>query len=287
MVGVTHECDFPPTATNLPHCTGNLLPPGLTAREIDDAVCATLAKDAHSIYSLNVARVHDLKPSVIVTQSLCAVCAVPETTVRELSCTLPRDCIIVSSDPHTLPELFESIKYIAKAIGYTSAAEKLVASLQKRIEAVHATISPRRPRVAVIEWPDPVYAPGHWVPDMIQSSGGECVLGASGHKSVRVTLETLVQARPDIILCAFCGYDLPQNESECDKVRNSVAWRTFARDAEIYATNASAYFSRPGNRLVDGTELLAYIIHRMPQYRPMAGCASLLQDGLWADLSKV
>ncbi|KAI0558694.1 ABC-type Fe3+-hydroxamate transport system [Gracilaria domingensis] len=287
VVGVTHECDFPLQATLLPHCTANLLPPNLTAKQIDEAVSKVLTEDPHSIYRLELEKLRGLKPDVIVTQSLCAVCAVPESTVREVSCGFPFQCRVISSDPHTLSELFESISFIGNAIGAPGQAKALIDSLTNRLSQVHRHVSliQFKPKVAVIEWPDPPYAPGHWVPDMIEAANGICILGESGHKSKRVTWEQLAALEVDVIICAFCGYDLYRNQEECDKVTSTMEWKSFAKEASVYATNASAYFSRPGNRLIDGTELLAFLLHRIKAYRPNLGCASMLKDGVWIDAS--
>lgn len=285
VVGVTHECDHPSEASNLAHCTGNLLPPNLSARQIDDAVAAALLDDEHSIYRLNVEKVKALKPSVIVTQSLCAVCAVPEKTVQKLSCTLPLKCRVVSSNPQDLAGLFETIVNIGAAIGFEESAKQLVFRLKKRLLDVRNSVPATRPRVVVLEWPDPPYAPGHWVPDMIQSVGGICLLGKPGERSKRVTWSSLIELRPDVVVSAFCGYNLKENETESDKVRHSPDWKAFVAHANVYATNASAYFSRPGNRLVDGTELLAYILYKLPQYKPSKESASILKNGKWVDLS--
>eukprot|EP00177_Eucheuma_denticulatum_P006892 GFKZ01012541.1.p1 GENE.GFKZ01012541.1~~GFKZ01012541.1.p1 ORF type:complete len:312 (-),score=26.15 GFKZ01012541.1:110-1045(-) len=288
IVGVTHECDYPPEASEKRHCTGNLLPPGLTSKEIDDAVSSSLTQDPHSIYSLNAETVRNLHPTVIVTQSLCAVCAVPESSVRDLACTFPFSCRVVSADPHDLEEMFMSVAAIGKAIDCGGAADKLVERLKARLISVRTAVpSSPRPKVAVLEWPDPPYAPGHWVPDMIEAAGGICVLGKSREKSKRVTWKTLHDTGPDIIINAYCGYDLACNERECDKLRESKDWKMLCSKASVYSTNASAYFSRPGNRLIDGTELLAFILHRLPQYKPSRGCASLQTADGWIDLTDI
>lgn len=289
VVGVTHECDFPPGATEKEHCTRSLLPPGLNSAEIDEAVCKSLASDAHTIYLLDTDTVRKLQPTVIVTQSLCAVCAVPEKSVRDLTCSLPYSCLVVASDPHTLNELFESICYIGKAIGMVDSAQKLVLILKERLNKVRAAVSslPRRRRVLILEWPEPPYAPGHWVPDMVEAAGGICVLGAKGQKSRKVTWESLHDSNADIVICAFCGYDLAQNERECDKLGTNVKWVKLTSNAKVFSSNASAYFSRPGNRLIDGTELLAFIIHGLAQFKPPGGCASLLTRRGWKDLADI
>lgn len=286
IIGVTHECDFPPGASEKTHCTGNLLPPGLTSKEIDDAVSRSLTQDPHSIYSLDTETVRDLHPTVIVTQSLCAVCAVPESSVRDLACTFPYSCRVVSSDPHDLEEMFLSVAAIGKAIDCSGAAEKLVERLKARLSCVRAAVpSSPRPKVVVLEWPDPPYAPGHWVPDMIEAAGGICALGKSREKSKRVTWGMLQDTGADIIINAYCGYDLACNERECDKMQDNADWKTFCSKARVYSTNASAFFSRPGNRLIDGTELLAFIIHGLPEYRPSRDCASVQTVDGWIDLT--
>lgn len=287
VVGVTHECDFPPEAATRKHCTANLLPPNLSAREIDQAVSKSLKEDPHSIYRLDTEVVRKLEPTVIVTQRLCPVCAVPEKAVLDFTCTLPYTCKVVSSDPHTLEELFESIFHIANAIDEQDSAVRLVDGLKLRLSFLRSAIpSAPRPRVIVLEWPDPPYAPGHWVPDMIEAAGGICALGASGEKSKRVTWEHLCGLdAADIVVTAFCGYHLIENERECDKLKGHPDWIKFTASAKVYASDASSYFSRPGNRLIDGTELLAYIIHGTPSLKPKAGCASLQLENGWEDIS--
>lgn len=287
VVGTTHECDYPPEALKLPDCTANLLPPGLSASEIDTAVTATLKEDEHSIYRLNGELVRSLDPSVIVTQKLCAVCAVPESTVQSLACTFGSTCKVVSSDPHNLPQLMDSIIDIGRAVNHEKEAADLVIQLKKRLSYLPSSLSTleHRPKVMIIEWPDPIYAPGHWVPDMINIAGGECILGKSGEKSRRVAWDELNQLKVDVIICAFCGYDLKKNEEEWDKVRQQEKWENLARNKKVFATNASAYFSRPGNRLVDGTEMLAFLLHGVSIFKPSEGNASVLRsDGSWKDV---
>lgn len=288
VVGVTHECDFPPEAMEKKHCTRNLLLPDLNSAEIDEAVCKSLASDAHTIYLLDTEIVRNLQPTVIVTQSLCPVCAVPEKAVRDFTCSLPYSCPVVACDPHTLDELFGAICHIGKAIKMADPAEKLVIGLKERLNKVRAGVSslPRR-RVLILEWPEPPYAPGHWVPDMIEAAGGICVLGEKGQKSRRVTWESLCNLNMDIVISAFCGYDLAQNERECDKLETSANWIKLTSKVKVFSSNASAYFSRPGNRLLDGTEILAFIIHGLPQFKPPPRCASLHTTHGWVDLADV
>lgn len=294
VVGTTHECDYPLAARALPNCTANLLPSGLTAKEIDTAVTKSLRGDPHTIYALKEDVVRVLRPTTIVTQSLCAVCAVPQKMVDAVACTLPVGCTVVAADPHTLEDLFDAIGIIGRAVNRLDAAVALVVSLKRRMRAVSQASGAAcdlaggsQPSVAVLEWPDPVFAPGHWVPDQIAAAAGNCVFGTSGVPSRRVSWKDVHRIRADIIVCAFCGYNLAENQREVDLLQNNNDWSEFSAGKAVYATNASAYFSRPGNRLVDGTELLAFIFYRVEQYRPQSGCASLLTKTGWIDLSVV
>lgn len=293
VVGTTHECDFPPQSEKLPSCTSNLLPPNLSAAEIDTAVKNTMTSDPHSIYALNEDTIRKLQPTVIVTQSLCAVCAVPQSKVEKFACTLSKHCQVVAADPHTLPELFGCMLTIGRSIGHGLQAKAAVALLQNRLDALRDASAKTRgkansvPKAVVLEWPDPPYAPGHWVPDQIEAAGGICVVGTSGQPSYRISWDDLRDSHPSVIICAFCGYDLKENERQVDLMADRAEWTAFVKGRDVYATNASAYFSRPGNRLIDGAELLAFIFYRCQQYRPHAGSASLLIDEGWQDLSLV
>lgn len=290
VVGTTHECDYPPCVGELPNCTSSLLPPDLSASEIDTAVSKSIQGDPHSIYTLNEDVVRNLKPSIIITQSLCAVCAVPQEKVENFACTLPQKCKIIASDPHTLDQLFETIKTIGNTVGQVEGADKLITSLMQRLKNVRdmpeiATKKSRQKHVIVLEWPDPPFAPGHWVPQQIETAGGFCALGVTGVPSRRVSWDELHKINADVVVGAFCGYDLKENEKQIDLLKDNEAWNIFTKEKVIYATNASAYFSRPGNRLVDGVELLAYILHSHDRYRPLeSGHASRLTDSGWIDL---
>ena len=163
VVGTTHEC--PPEAAGRVQCTANMLAPGLSALEIDEAVSKALQDDPHTIYKLNVDLVRQLNPTTVVTQNLCPVCAVPEKLVNDAVCTLPRKCKVVAADPHTLTDLFASIEKIASSIGRVKQGKALNASLEGRLRAVEQEVrNLEKPTVAVLEWPDPPFAPGHWVP---------------------------------------------------------------------------------------------------------------------------
>ena len=169
VVGVTHECPEQMSVGRVA-CTANHLPAGLSASEIDAAVTRSFQSDPHTIYRLDVDAVRSLHPTTIVTQRLCAVCAVPEDVVRAVACTFPQKCNVVSADPHELPDLFDSIQSIARRIGRAQQAEVLVKQLKERLATVEKAVAGlHRPRVMVLEWPDPPYAPGHWVPGKCNS----------------------------------------------------------------------------------------------------------------------
>lgn len=163
VVGVTHECDHPPGVSSLPHVTRSLLPPDLTSAEIDTAVCRAMTSDAHTIYALEKEKLARLEPEAIVTQALCDVCAVPERNVQAFACSLPERCKVVSADPETLEELFESIRIVGEAV-CAPATEECILGLRKRLERISLATEKfsKKQRVAVLEWPDPPYAPGHW-----------------------------------------------------------------------------------------------------------------------------
>ncbi|MDH3498693.1 MAG: ABC transporter substrate-binding protein [Acidimicrobiia bacterium] len=283
VVGVTHECDYPPAATTVTVVTRDLLGSGLSASEIDSAVAASIS-ETHTIYQLDDDRLRALAPDVVVTQDLCEVCAVPTAAVEAAVCTMPKAARIVSADPHTLDELFlamAEIGHVVRAADVTAAIDRLAA----RLATVRlATKRRQRPRVAVLEWPDPPYVPGHWVPDMVVAAGGHNVLGTSGQKSVRVEWGDVVTVNPDVVVLAFCGFDLATSIDHFEHLQDLDAWREFSDDARVLITDGSAYFSRPGPRLIDGVELLAHGLHGLATYAPPAGRMMERIDDRWVDL---
>jgi iron complex transport system substrate-binding protein len=258
VVGVTHECDFPPAATELPHVTRDVLPEGLSAGEIDAAVRErTLAGEA--IYKLDEAALAQLEPELIVTQALCPVCAVSYDEVEKLARTLPSKPRVIALDPHTLGETLGDVRTLAQATGRRAQGVDLVARAATRIDRVRLTVRGRpRPRVAALEWLDPVYVAGHWTPQLIELAGGEDVLGLPGEASQTVSWEVLAAAAPELVVAMPCGYDEQRAHAEAAAHASELA-RLGAR--RVVAVDASAYFSRPGPRLIDGLELLAHLLH--------------------------
>lgn len=268
VVGVTHECDHPAEAASRPAVTSDLLPHGLTSAQIDEAVVDSLG-DVHTIYRLDEERLVELDPDLIVTQALCEVCAVPTARVKEAVCTMPRRARVLSSDPETLEGVLEGIVEIGQAVEAGDAARELVGELRTRIRTVERAVSGRpRPRTVVLEWPDPPYAPGHWVPDMVEAAGGQNALGESGRPSRRTSWEEVLEADPEVVVLGFCGFDLARTIERLEEIEGRPEWERLLSRARVVALDGSAYVSRPGPRLVDGVELLAWLLHRPGELLP-------------------
>jgi iron complex transport system substrate-binding protein len=258
LVGVTHECDYPPPAKELPKVTRDLLPAGLDAAQIDAAVKErTLAGE--SIYELDADVLYDLSPDLIVTQALCSVCAVSHDDVRAIAEEIPSRPQVISLDPHTVGEVLGDARTLAQATDRKDVAVDLIESAAARIDRVRvAARNAQRPRVAALEWLDPPFAAGHWTPQLIDLAGGEDVLGFPGENSEQRTWEEIAAAQPDIVVVMPCGYDAEIAHREAEMHRDQLA---ALGAGQVVAVDASAYFSRPGPRIVDGLELLASILH--------------------------
>jgi iron complex transport system substrate-binding protein len=258
VVGVTHECDFPPAAAERKRVTRDVLPAGLNAAEIDAAVRARTL-EGEAIYELDHNTLAALEPELIVTQALCPVCAVSYEEVAEVAKTLPSKPRVIALDPKTVGETLGDVRTLAQATGRRDAGEALIADGSARIDRVKLAVRGQpRPRVAAIEWLEPVYVAGHWTPELIELAGGEDVLGLAGEPSRVVTWAQLAAARPDVVVAMPCGYDERRAHAEAIAYASELS-ELGAR--QIIAVNASAYFSRPGPRLIDGLELLAHVLH--------------------------
>jgi iron complex transport system substrate-binding protein len=258
VVGVTHECDYPPAVRGLPRVTRDLLPAGLSAAQIDAAVKERTLR-GESIYELDTDALQELSPDLIVTQALCAVCAVAYDDVRAIADTIDSRPRVISLDPQTVGEVLGDARTLAAATDSRDAATKLVRESARRIDRVRVRVrGHRRPRVLALEWLDPPFAAGHWVPQLIEFAGGEDVLGFAGERSEERAWEEVIAANPDVVVVMPCGYNAEIAHREAEMHREQLA-RVGA--GEVVAVNASAFFSRPGPRIVDGLELLAHIIH--------------------------
>jgi len=258
VIAVTHECDYPPAVRELPKITRDVLPAGLSAREIDSAVKErTLA--GLSIYELDDELLRDLRPDLIVTQELCTVCAVSYDDVRAIAEEIETHPRVISLDPHTVGEVLGDVRTLAQLTDRKDAAVELVRDASARIDRVRLAVrGARRPRVAALEWLDPPFAAGHWVPQLIEYAGGEDVLGFAGERSEETTWQAVEAAQPDIVIVMPCGYDAEIAHREAEMHRDELA-RVGA--GEVVAVDAAAYYSRPGPRIIDGLELLAHIVH--------------------------
>ena len=257
VVAVTHECDYPPGAEQLPHLTRSVIPEGLAAAEIDAAVRERTSR-GEALYELDEDTLDELAVDLIVTQAVCEVCAVSFDDVRALAESLPTRPRVLSLDPSTLGEVLADIPRLAEAADVREAGERLSEEAAERIEEVElAVYDDPHPRVAALEWLDPVFVGGHWVPQMIELAGGEDVLGLPGEKSRTVDWAEVRAAAPEIVISMPCGYYAEQAAAETILQRERLA----ELGARVIAVDAAAYFSRPGPRLVDGIELLGHLFH--------------------------
>ena len=274
VIAVTHECDYPEEALELPRVTRDALPEGLSSAEIDAAVKErTLAGE--SIYELDTELLIDLRPDLIVTQALCSVCAVSFDDVRAIAEEIETRPQVISLDPRTLGEVLGDARTLAQATDRRDAAVDLVRDAAARIDRVRLATrgARRRPRVAALEWLDPPFAGGHWVPQLIQYAGGEDGLGFIGEHSEQRSWEEVRLSRPDIVIVMPCGFDAELAYREAEMHRDQLA---AVGAGEVVAVDAAAYFSRPGPRLVDGLELMAHILH--PDLIPQAPGRALTVD---------
>ena len=270
VVAVTHECDFPAQVAELPKVTRNALPTGLSSEEIDAAVKQRTV-EGESIYELDTELLASLEPDLIVTQALCTVCAVSYEDVRALAEELDSHPRVVSLDPTTVGEVLGDARTLAELTGARDAATALVQNAARRIDHVRvATRRFARPRVAALEWLDPPFAAGHWTPQLIEYAGGEDVLGLPGEHSEERSWDEIRAAQPDVVIVMPCGYDAALAYREAEMHQAELA---SVGAGEVVAVDASAYFSRPGPRIVDGLELLAHILH--PEAFPEAPAEAL------------
>jgi iron complex transport system substrate-binding protein len=258
VVGVTHECDHPPAARELPHLTATVLPDGLSAGEIDAAVKAVVG-EGRALYSLDEARLAELAPDLIVTQAICDVCAVSFEDVVEVAARLPGRPRVVQQDPSRLGEVLEDVTRLGAATGIEVRARGLRDQLEQRLAAVSAAVAGTpAPRVVALEWLDPPFVGGHWIPEMVALAGGLDVAGPAGAKSPEVKWEALAALAPDLVVVMPCGMYAEESQREA-----GAHWERIERLGanQIFAVDAASTYSRPGPRLVDGTELLAHLLH--------------------------
>jgi iron complex transport system substrate-binding protein len=265
VVGVTHECDYPAEARQKPVVVHGLIDSNrMTSLEIDRWVGERLGSN-QGLYLLDEERLREAAPDVILTQGLCDVCAIDYNEVVAASETLAKKPKIVSLTPNCLTDVLDDVARVGEATGQRQIAERVVEELEQRISSVReqAATSSARPRVACLEWFDPIYLAGHWVPEMIEIAGAEDVLGRRGEPSEKVEWQSIRESAPEIIVLMPCGFDMPRTLREAGVLERLEGWHDLpaVKAGKVFAVNGHAFFSRPGPRLVDGLEILAHIIH--------------------------
>ena len=257
VVAVTHECDYPPETAAKPKITEDLIEQGrMTSVEIDHHVSSNIGRHG-TIYRLKQDLLETLEPDLIVTQELCEVCAVSYKEVQHAARVLEGRTRIVSLEPTTLNEMLETILLVGELTGRKDAALEKVQELNARLQRVRERVRDReRPRVYAMEWLDPPFSAGHWVPEMVEIAGGHEVLGKAGLKSERITPERILEAQPEIIVLMPCGFSLERTVEEYRRTRFLPGW-----SGQLYAVDGSSYFNRSGPRLIDGVEILSGIFH--------------------------
>ena len=260
LVAVTHDCDFPPAVRALPRVTRSTIAASSTSREIDDAVRAAAAR-GDSTFHVDAQALADARPDVMLGQTLCEVCAV---TVAQVPAVLDPPPAIVPLDGETIDGIMADVVRVGDAIGRASEAARLVTSLGDRIERVRDRVSAlARPTVVSLEWLDPLFSAGHWVPEQVAAAGGRELIGREQARSAVVSFDDVVTADPDYLFILPCGFDAARAVRESRGLLADERWSRLraVRDGHVYALDGNAYFSRPGPRVVDGIELLASLLH--------------------------
>lgn len=264
VAGVTHECDFPPGAAKKPVLIHPRLSLDVSPREMDRQVSEMIAR-GESIYAVDADLLAKIAPDLIVTQDLCHVCTVSPDDLGGALSRLSKRPRVLSLTPHTLADVWEDIRRVGDATHRRRDAQALTLAIEQKIAAIEmqVTRATKRPRVLCLEWLDPLYVGGHWVPEMVARAGGKDVLGLAGNPSYKVTAEQIAVSGAEIILVMPCGYNAPRAASEWRTFNAPQTWRDLPaiRESQVFALDANSYFSRPGPRLVDGVDILAHILH--------------------------
>lgn len=263
IVGVTHECDYPPEAKQKPVVVRSILDPiRMSSDEIDHKV-RELLQVGKGLYHIDEQSFADAAPDLILTQGLCDVCALDYNEVAKAARELPRPPVILSLNPHLLNDILEDIIRVGAATQRESTANEVVASLRSRIDKISVHEPQYRPRVVCLEWFDPLYVAGHWVPEIVTLAGGFDVLGRKGEPSFKTEWREVKATNPEVVLLMPCGFDVRRAVKESTPLRHLEGWKDLpaVKTGNVYALNGNAYFSRPGPRLVHGLEILARILH--------------------------
>ncbi|MCC9655995.1 cobalamin-binding protein [Rhodopirellula halodulae] len=275
LVGVTHECDYPTGVEELPKVTQTLIPNDATSGEIDALVRERLQTE-RALYSLDMPVLESLQPDLIVTQALCDVCAVAESEVNAAACSLPGQPNVVNLEPTNLSEMMQCIQMVGDAAECPSQAQQLIKQLTRRVEQVakrsHELRSSSQnsiPSVMLLEWIDPPFSAGHWSPELVHLAGGRECIGKAGERSVTTPWDAIRQADPEVLFIACCGFSVERTLQDLPILKNYPGWQSMqcVQHGRVYVVDGSAYFSRPGPRLVDSLEILANTLH--PDVHPL------------------
>lgn len=273
LAGVSHECDFPPEARAKPVVVKPALPlETMTLAEIDTAVAQRIGS-GQSLYQVDERLLEKIAPTHILTQDLCQVCAPSGNEISRALAALPIKPQILWFSPHGIEEIFDNMRALGAAIGLSERAEAWIATARRRLQTIadKAKTATGRPRVLCLEWVDPYYCCGHWVPEMVELAGGEDGLGRKGKDSVRISWTDIERWSPEILIVSPCGFDTEKAAGQAKQLLQKPGWGNLhaVRNDKVFAVNANAYFARPGPRVVDGVELLAHLIH--PELFPWNG----------------
>jgi iron complex transport system substrate-binding protein len=265
LVGVSHECEYPPEAAGKPRVTHSRLhQSGLSSADLDREVAATLAA-GESLYSLDEPLLRALQPDVILTQQLCDVCAVGFGSVAGFAATLATRPHLVNLEPQTLEDIFSGILAVAIALDEPERGFQLIANLTERVEAVRTSVATAhsRPRTFLLEWLDPPFCAGHWNPELVGLAGGEELIGRAGAPSRRVSWDEVREARPEVLPIVCCGYSVERTRQDLEIARHYPGWDELpaVRNRRVYLADGNAYFTVPGPRIVDSLEILARMLH--------------------------
>lgn len=264
LVAISHECDYPPKIRPKPVVIKSAVDPQRTSSPAIDRQVREAMQNGDGLYRIDESLLNSVSPDLIITQSLCDVCAVTPTEVQRALAGLKRKPRILSLDPTDLESVFRDIAAIGSATGTDARAHRLVQGLRDRIARVQALVQEEfRRRAACLEWLEPLYCAGHWVPEMVHLAGGIDLLATAGAPSVRIAWEHVVAAKPDVLVLMPCGFSIDRTLSELDLLTSRPGWNDLpaVRNQEVYAVEGAAYFNRSGPRLVDGVELLAALFH--------------------------
>jgi iron complex transport system substrate-binding protein len=264
LVGVTHECDHPPTVAGLPKLTRSKVDPAATSAKIDAAI-GGLASDGESVYALDVGLLAELAPDLIITQGLCDVCAVSVEVVQAATATLENEPRVLSLNPTSLAGVLQDACRVGEVLGRGAETRAQVAALRERVSHLKECVAGRpRPTVGCVEWLDPPFSAGHWVPEMVGIAGGEDVFAAPGSRSVRLAWDEILRGDPEVLILMPCGFGVERTLLEARKVLPDLpGWQDLraVKNDRVWAVDANAYFSRPAPRLVRGVEILGRILH--------------------------